>query len=141
MGDTIWLETTDGRSKQGGDRDNSIMLRLGEELDALADRLGVAKLSSFYDNSALAEALAEEFDDPDVAGSLPPEVWFEAEEGRRTLAALVNELRERPESLRFTLDSSRSHWPQALTEELAYCLSALSEAAAQRGKFHLLIVS
>jgi hypothetical protein len=48
MGDTISLETTDGR--------------------------------------ALAEALAEELDDPDVAGSLPPEVWFEAEERSVTVS-------------------------------------------------------
>lgn len=140
MGDTIWLEVTDGRTKEGGDRDNSIMLRLDEELDTLAARLGVAKLSSFYDNSALAEALAEEFEDPERAGALSPDVWFEAEEGHRTLTALVKELRERPNSLGFVPDSSRSHWPQALMEDLEYCLSGLTQALAQGRKFHLLIV-
>jgi hypothetical protein len=55
MSDTIWLEVTDGTEKTGGDRDNTILLKLGTQLDALAEKLGVAKPSSFYDNSALAD--------------------------------------------------------------------------------------
>jgi len=139
MSDTIWLEVSDGHTKEGGERDNSIMLHLGEELDTLAARLGVSQLSSFYDNSALARALAEELDDSDTADSLD-EVWFDAGEGHGTLAALISELRERPESLDFTPDGGRSHWPQALMEELEYCLAGLREAMAQGRKFHLLIV-
>jgi hypothetical protein len=41
MSDTIWLEVTDGKEKTGGDRDNTILLELGTQLDALAEKLGV----------------------------------------------------------------------------------------------------
>ena len=60
MSDTIWLEVSDGQETSGGDRDNSAMLRLSDELDALAIELGVGKLTTFYDSRALAEAFAEE---------------------------------------------------------------------------------
>jgi hypothetical protein len=91
MSDTIWLETTDGREKTGDERDNSIMLRLAEELDALAEKLNVPKLSSFYDNTALADAYAGEFDDADVPPVEP--VWFEAAAGRQAVEAILAEFR------------------------------------------------
>jgi len=40
MGDTIWVDVQ-GRNKGDLPRDNSIMLRLKDELDRLADRLHV----------------------------------------------------------------------------------------------------
>ena len=53
MSDTIWLEVGEGREKSGGERDDSIMLELTSELDALAERLGVPKLSSFCEATRL----------------------------------------------------------------------------------------
>jgi hypothetical protein len=108
MSDTIWLEVHDGREKTGGDRDNSIMLRLADDLDALASRLGVAKLSAFYDSSALAGVYADEMEGADLPPVEP--AWFEARAGRQTLEALLGALRENPGALQTPLRPSRSHW-------------------------------
>ena len=62
MGDTIWVDVQ-GRAKDDLPHDNSIMLRLKNELDRLSDKLGVPKLSDFYDYSELAAQFAEETDD------------------------------------------------------------------------------
>jgi hypothetical protein len=45
----IWLVVSDGQAKVGGDRNNSIVLRWETGLDDLADTLGLAKVSAFYD--------------------------------------------------------------------------------------------
>jgi len=137
MSDTIWLEVTDGEEKSGGERDNSIMLKLAQELDALAERLDVPKLSSFYDNSALADAYAGE-----IEGDFPPveSVWFEAAAGRRVVDAVLAELRRNGAAVRFPREPSRSHWPSALLDELEYCQASLVRAEQRRLRFHLLIV-
>jgi hypothetical protein len=138
MSDTIWLEVTDGKEKTGGDRDNTILLKLGKQLDALAEKLGVAKPSSFYDNSALADEYAGEFDE--AATPEAATVWFEARAGREAMEALLTALREQPDMFAARLSPSRSHWPQALLEELEYCHSALVDAEQRGHRFHLLIV-
>ena len=138
MSDTIWLEVTDGKEKTGGDQDNSILLKLGKQLDALAEKLGVATPSSFYDNSALADEYAGEFDE-----AAPPEaaaMWFEARAGRETVEALLAALREQPDMFATRLSPSRSHWPAALLEELEYCHAVLVDAEQRSHRFHLLIV-
>jgi hypothetical protein len=131
MGHTIWLELTDGRTKTGGDRDNSIMLRLSPQLDALATRLGVAKPSTFHDPGGLGAVLGLR-----IKGK-----WFEAQEGQRTFAALVSELRERPESLGFSPERSQSHWAGMLLGELEYCLAGITEAVATHRRFRLRLIS
>ena len=61
MGHTIWVEVR-GRSLNETADDSSTMLRLMDKLDTLAVKLGVNKLSEFYDYSELEEAYAD-FDD------------------------------------------------------------------------------
>jgi hypothetical protein len=139
MSETIWLETSDGRWKAGGKRDNSVLLRMVPTLDVVAARLGVTTLGSFYDNSALAEAVTEEMGDQ-APGMAPPEVWFDPADGRRTFAALLEELRDHPENVALPSNLPCRRWPQDLQEELEYCLAQLDEAVAQQQKFHLLIV-
>ena len=138
MSDTIWLEVTDGREKSGGERDNSIMLKLTRELDGLAEKLDVPKVSSFYDKSALAEAYAGELEDADVPPVEP--VWFDAAAGRRAVEALLVELRTNSAAIRFPSDPSRRHWPDALRDELEYCRSTLSQAEKRELRFHFLVV-
>lgn len=131
MGDTIWLETTDGKRKSGGDRDNSIILRLSPQLDALAARLGVEKPSAFHDPGGLGAIL----------GLRTNGAWFDAQQGHRTFSALLSELRDRPESLAFSPEPPQRHWPGMLMSELEYCVAGLSEAIAQGRKFRLRLVS
>ena len=134
MSDTIWLEVSDGQETSGGDRDNSAMLRLSDELDALAIELGVGKLTTFYDSSALAEAYAEELAGADV----PEPSWFEASQGRQSVEALLGALRANPAALQVQADTPGDH--AILVEELEYCHAALVQAEQRGHRFRLLIV-
>jgi hypothetical protein len=131
LGDTIWLETTDGKRKSGGDRDNSIILRLSPQLDALATRLGVEKPSAFHDLGGLGA----------IVGLRSKGTWFDAQQGHHTFSALLSELRDRPASLAFAPEPSQRHWLEMLMSELEYCVSGLREASAQGRKFRLRLVS
>lgn len=94
----------------GGDRDTSLMLSLEKELDVLADELGVARSSSFYDHSGLAEDYADLLEDEglDPSQISAEEVWFAAARGRDSISALLRVLRESPERLRLEPDRSRT---------------------------------
>ena len=48
MGDTIWV-LRQGKTNSGDDYDHSTMLRCTDELDRLARKCKVRKLSDFYD--------------------------------------------------------------------------------------------
>jgi hypothetical protein len=125
----------------GGDEgDHSFPLLLETELDALADRLGVPRLSAFYDHSALASEYAEELGEVADAGEPAAATWFDAQACRATVVALLDELRARPETLRFKARSSTSHWPASLLDDLDDLKSGLDEAVARGHKCRLLIV-
>ena len=140
MSDTIWLEISGGIEKTGGDRDNSMMLKLCADLDALADKLGVPKLSSFFDDSALVDEYAEELEDVDV--DIPPAdpVWFDAGAGSQVVGALLSALRDGSAERGTKLDASRADWRAMLLEELEYCHGALKEAAQRSQRFRFLVV-
>jgi hypothetical protein len=139
MSDTIWLQVNRGRGPEGGEQDNSIILRLGRELDALADNLGVTRLSAFRDYSAVEE-LEDEVAEEGLPESAPHGSWFDAKEGYAAVRRLLDELRARPERLRFNPDSSESHWVGYLLDELSYCADQLKVAAEQGHPFRFLIV-
>lgn len=134
LGSTIWVQMNDGGSITGGDRDNSFTLRFEAELDALAERLGKAKLSSFYDYGALE---AEFEDDLDIeTGSSS---WFDAGAGLDTVSALLDEL------LRAAPSGPPHGIPGDVTprviDELEYCRGLLATARDAGADFRLLIVS
>ena len=141
MGNTIWLQVNDGTTTTGDDRDNSFLLSFKKELDTIAKRLGVTKLSTFYDNGSLREELEAEWSDLRRDAAARREVWFAAGQGHACFAALLQELRRNPGALRFKADKSRSHWPAALMDDLTYCEAALREAAAHGRRFRLLLVA
>jgi hypothetical protein len=139
MSDTIWLQVNRGRGPEGGEQDNSIMVSLERELDALADSLGVARLSAFRDYSALEE-FEDEVTEEGLPEGAPQGSWFDAKEGYAAVRRLLDELRVRPERLRFTPDPSQSHWVGYLLDELSYCADQLKAAAEQGHQFRFLIV-
>jgi hypothetical protein len=139
MGDTIWLQVNDGQETSGGERDNTMMLRVEKQLDAFAEKLGVSKLSGFYDYSALAGAYESEFEEvelPEAEGA-----WFDAKAGELAVGEILKALREGSPPLELKLDDSQAHWPEALVEELEYCHSVLAEAAQRGHQFRFTIVS
>ncbi len=155
MGHTIWVEVH-GRSLKETADDSSIMHRLMDNLDELAGRLRVRKLSDFYDYSELEEVYGdleeEDSDSNDSEGEdeIPAEPtleerqakgeWFDSSEGLKSISALRQRLSERFEDLEFRADSSTDHWPKRLMEELATSEAILKEAAARGQRFRLLIV-
>jgi hypothetical protein len=100
MSDTILLQVNRGRGPEGEERDNSIMVRLERELDALADNFGIARLSAFRDYSA-AEELEDDLAEQELSDGALHASWFDANAGYTTVRRLLDELRARPESLGF----------------------------------------
>jgi hypothetical protein len=148
MGHTIWVDVQ-GRAEDDVPSDNSIMLRLEEQLERLAEKLGVSKLSSFYDYSVLEDELAEFVEDagrdnehaPEVAGEARSRgQWFDPSAALAAVRAIRQHLLRHPADLDFTPNASRSHWPADLMDELAHVQSVLEAAASQNKRFRLLIV-
>ncbi len=155
MGHTIWVDVL-GRSKDDPlPRDNSIMLKLSEELDRLSERLKVAKLSGFFDYSVLNEeygVLEDEFGDPseelseakaadgsddnDEAGGS----WFDPEPALEAVRTIHKRLVQDFADLGWTPDRSRAHWPAELLEELRHCQTVIEEAVSRGRKFRFQIV-
>ena len=75
--------------------DGKAVCRASQALDALAGRLKVAPLMSFFsaDPSQAADDAEEDL------GDLPPRSYFAAEDGLRTVRALCNHLRAHPDSV------------------------------------------
>jgi hypothetical protein len=156
MGHTIWVEVH-GRPLKDTADDSGIMHRLMDNLDALAGKLSVRKLSDFYDYSELEEAYGEfdeegDADSDDSGGEEERDTepsleerqakgeWFDSTEGLKAVRALRQHLSERFEDLGFTPDSSTDHWPKRLMDELRTSQAILEEAAAKGRRFRLLIV-
>jgi hypothetical protein len=145
MGHTIWVDVQ-GREKGTFPDDNSIMLRLADQLDRLSDKLYVAKLSQFYDYSVLAAEYADFLEDHSRPqgesndGERPGGAWFDPKDALVSVRALYDHLTQHPEDLGFVPDAGRRHWPATLMQELKGCQSMLEDAAARSRRFRLLIV-
>jgi hypothetical protein len=147
MGHTIWVDVQ-GRSENDLPADNSIMLRLEDQLDRLSEKLRVARLSDFYDYSELEAEygeFADDADDADAAGDgaegTPSEgSWFEPAQALAAVRAVREHLARHPEDLGFTPDASRRHWPDNLMEELTHCQAVLEDAASRGRRIRFLIV-
>lgn len=142
MGMTLWIHILeDGIVSEAGD-DHSVMFDLAEALDEICARIGVSKLSSFFDTTDLEYNLTDHDDDAvpelDPATGWPYKTvsmkWFEASVGIATLRALRSHLTAH---LIANLDKDSQDW---LLEELDDCISKLSGPAQNGGKFHLAVV-
>jgi|SRR6185437_8205864 hypothetical protein len=146
MGHTIWVDIQ-GREKDKVPDDNSIMLRLAEQLDRLADKLHVAKLTQFYDYSALEAEYADLFEEqiPPGKGNYPHGktggAWFDPQDALMSVRTFCDHLTQYPEDLGFVPAAGQRHWPATLIQELKGCQAMLEDAAARRRRFRLLIVS
>lgn len=168
MGHTIWVEVH-GRPLEETASDSGIMHHLDRKLDALATKLGVTKLSEFYDYSELEEAygdLDEEPEEGDEAANSEPDdnqddnsgddetdssygtpeqraaqgEWFDSAAGLASVQSLRKHLLDRFDDLGFRPDDSTRHWPGDLMSELENAEEILADAAARGRQFRLLIV-
>lgn len=134
--------------------DSSIMHRLMENLDSLAGKLQVPKLSDFYDYSELERAYADldpaseegpatdedEIQEPSLEERQTMGRWFDSKAGLKSVQALREHLQEHFDDLDFTPNDAKAHWPRQLMDELTKTESILKEAAARGQQFRLLIV-
>jgi hypothetical protein len=146
MGDTIWIDV-EGRAEDDQPSDRSMLLRFEKQLDELSEQLGVAKLTDFYDHSALAHDFSglieddEEFDAAGVDAAPPAGSWFDPTTALSAIRTIRNHLMKRPDDLKFKADKSRQHWPRMLMTELEEAEQTLAKAASEKKRFRLLIVS
>lgn len=151
MGMTLWIHTLEGRTMSKQSADHSAMYRLTDQLDAIADSLGVSRLSDFFDDTELRqEALrmgdesdSSEGDDDVEDEPLDPETgwaygiddmkWFDVEKGLATLEALRKHVAS-PES------RIRGASAKPLLEELEDCISVLRSASVTEARFNLAVV-
>lgn len=147
MGHTIWVDVQ-GRAKNDLPCDNSIMLRLKDQLDGLSEKLRVAKLSDFYDYSALDEQYGEFAEDASAAdgpgeaaeGTQSKGSWFHPAQALVAVRAIREHLTRHPEDLGLKVDAARRHWPDNVMEELQRCQAVLEDAAARGRQVRFLIV-
>jgi len=60
VGMTRWIHTLQGRKMSKESDDHSTMYRLTDELDGIADSLGVPRLSAFFDDTELKQESLQE---------------------------------------------------------------------------------
>jgi hypothetical protein len=153
MSMTLWLHTLQEREMTRESEDHNLMHELAEDLDSLCERLGVARLSSFFDMTDMeynfdhggAHAQSAEIDDDDVS-VLDPETgyaygiddmrWFDAAAGLKTMAALREEI-DFSDGSELHLDEEEQ---DVLLDELDDCIMRLHEPAQAGGKFHLAVL-
>lgn len=144
MSMTIWLNVRDGAGYDNDQEDHCAVFYLQEPLDALAEKLGVAPISSFFDDTDVRYNLddTDEFDEPEEsdvsAEGWPVDAakWFDAQEVLACVTALRAYLRANPDTL-----SSVDGWTQSdVVAELGDLESGLQRAAEQSRTVHLCIV-
>ena len=105
--------------------------RASDELDALANRLTVRPLMGFFSAhpNEVADLLDEESGGPGLDGlDLPPETWFEADDGLKTVERLLAHLADHSDAV--------SESPRVM-EDLREFQSVLKRASAEHSRWHL----
>jgi len=155
MSMTLWLHTLQEREMTRESEDHNLMHELADDLDFLCERLGVARLSSFFDltdmeynfdHGGASETSAQINGDDDEVSTLDPETgyaygiddmrWFDAAAGLATIQALREEI-DFSDGLELHLDEEEQ---DVLLDELDDCISRLREPAGNGGQFHLAVL-
>jgi hypothetical protein len=144
MGMTLWIHALEGRNLLTDSEDHTLMYKFSDELDLLCDKLGVAKISSFFDSTDLEICMREDDDktgeDPEVDSEtentygIDDMVWFDASSGLATFQALRASIAENELP---NLDEENKTW---LLEELDDCIIKLKSPSERGGMFNLSII-
>lgn len=144
MSMTLWIQTLEDRDLSTDSEDHTLMYRLSDDLDSLCGKLGVAKISSFFDCADLEICMREDDDetceDPEIDSEtensygIDDMVWFDASAGLATFQTLRTSIAENELS---NLDEENKTW---LLEELDDCITKLKGPSKRGGKFNLPII-
>lgn len=134
MSDTIWVrrKSQAGTDSSGDDFDHSAFCKNSEELDKLAEVVGVRKLSDFFDTTDLQYNMSEE--DLPETWIEENEKWFFPSDALPALEKIVEHLKAG--EVKGIKEKSRPE----LLEELKDCLAKVSEAERENDQFHFCIV-
>jgi hypothetical protein len=144
MGMTLWIHTLEGRDISTDSEDHTLMYRLSDDLDSLCDKLGVAKISSFFDSTDLEICMREDDDeigaDPEIDSEtensygIDDMAWFDATSGLATFQNLRASIADNELP---NLGKEDKTW---LLEELDDCITKLKGSSERGGKFNLPII-
>ena len=110
-----------------------LLARYEGAVEKLALELGVKPLLEFFsaDETSMALLIEEGGGNPELLARLPPPQWYCAEDGLRTLEALISELGNDPHQL-------GSEGPEVLSEMQEY--EAVLRKTANRGlRWHIAV--
>jgi len=169
MGSTLWVEIRGLPLKETAD-DCSKMNRLADEFDALATRLGVRKLSDFFDYTEMGRAADAELEALEIGDEPPADAsegdgddvgdetvrdataesptereavgeWFDSAEGLATVRALSAYLADHASELKMpTSPGDAERYRRELLDELRLCDGFLARAASSARQFRFLLV-
>ncbi len=162
MGSAVWIEIYHRPLKETAD-DCCKMVRLSKQLDNLAARLGVPKLSTFFDYSEMARVADAEMRalemDGDTGDKMDEEdscdvtaeslsqreatgEWFDSARGLMTIRALLQHLAKHADAVALPTDSVEdfNRYRKEMLEEFQLCERHLKEAESCGKQFRLLIV-
>lgn len=144
MGMTLWIHTLEGRDMSTDSEDHTLMYRYSDDLDSLCDKLGVAKISSFFDSTDLEICMRGDDDetgeDPEIDSEtensygIDDMVWFDAAAGLATFQTLRASIAENELP---NLNEENKTW---LLEELDDCITKLRGPSERGGQFNLPII-
>ena len=138
MGMTVWVNFRDDEKHESDGNDHSAVGDCAEQLDAIAERLSVKPLSSFFDDTDVRYNMDEsgELEVSEDGWPASAAKWYSAAEGLKSVTTLLTYLKSNPAALK-----KQDGWSQAdVIADLESCQDTLSPAAQQGKPFHLLLV-
>ena len=134
MSDTIWVRRKSrvGTEDSGDDFDHSLFCKASEELDKLAESLGVRKLSDFIDTTDMQYNMSD--DDLPESWIVENEKWFAPADALASLSKIVERLRLGE------VKGIKEKLRPELLEELEDCLKKVTEAERDIEQFQFCLV-
>jgi hypothetical protein len=134
MSDTLWVrrKSRAGTDDSGDDYDHTLFCKASEELDKLAQSLGVRPLSDFIDTTDMQYNFSEE--DLPESWIAKNEKWFAPADALPSLTRIVERLKEGE------IKGIKEKLRPELIEELEDCLAKVSEAGKEADQFHFCLV-
>jgi hypothetical protein len=134
MSNTIWVRRKSrvGTDDSGDDYDHSLFCKASEELDELANSLGVRVLSDFIDTTDMQYNFSE--DDLPESWITENEKWFAPADALPSLTKIVERLKAGE------VKGIKEKLRPELIEELEDCLAKVSEAEREADQFHFCLV-
>jgi len=134
MSDTIWVrrKSQAGTEDSGDDYDHSLFCEASEELDKLANSLGVRMLSDFIDTTDMQFNMSE--DDLPESWIAENEKWFAPADALPSLKKIIERLKSGK------ANGIEEDLRAELVEELEDCLVKVSGAEQDGDQFHFCLV-